>query len=353
MTGLNESSSFTNAINRTLHRLATSFVLCSDSWPSDAFTVTILYFLFIASLTGNVLVVAIFYRNKSLRTTVNYFIVNMAISDLLIPVFFLPWKISQYYVDGIWLVDGIFGSLLCKITHNIWQISVSVSVFSMLAIATDRFHAVVFPMKLPLFSHKRCQIIIALTWVVSSAFTAPYLNLTKMISSDTDLHCLMERNPIVKITWMFFFCLNFVSGIVLTMLYITVMLFLYRQKRNLRLATEVVRKRAARNRKISSMLLLIVTTFYFGWIPLYFLSVNIFLNVNYRLSCFIIFIFQVLPTVSIVTNPIVYFTFNEGYRQGLMEMLCCTWYSRSVSRQSEGSVENDGQMNNAIELHEH
>ena len=39
----------------------------------------------VASFAGNVLVILIVYKTKTLRTTTNYFIVNMAISDVFVP----------------------------------------------------------------------------------------------------------------------------------------------------------------------------------------------------------------------------------------------------------------------------
>ena len=46
-------------------------------------------------LIGNSFVVAVFYKNKTLRSTVHYFITNMAISDLTVPVAVLPWLITE------------------------------------------------------------------------------------------------------------------------------------------------------------------------------------------------------------------------------------------------------------------
>ena len=57
---------------------------------------------------------AVFYRNKALRTPVHYFIVNMVISDLIFPVIALPSLISYRYNDGLWLVDGIIGINMYK-----------------------------------------------------------------------------------------------------------------------------------------------------------------------------------------------------------------------------------------------
>ena len=107
------------------------------------------------------LVVAVFYRNKTLRIAVHYFIVNMAISDLAFPVITLPWAINDVYHDGLWLVDGVLGTVLCKLVWLACGSSTCVSVLSMMGTAADRFHAVLFPMKSALFTRKKRRLIIA------------------------------------------------------------------------------------------------------------------------------------------------------------------------------------------------
>ena len=47
------------------------------------------YFLTIlGSICGNILIIIIVYKIRSSRKTINYFIVNMAVSDLLFPLLF-------------------------------------------------------------------------------------------------------------------------------------------------------------------------------------------------------------------------------------------------------------------------
>ena len=57
--------------------------------------VTVLYCLayltvFIIGLVGNCLVVAVVFRTPRMRTVTNYFIVNLAIADVLVVLFCLP-----------------------------------------------------------------------------------------------------------------------------------------------------------------------------------------------------------------------------------------------------------------------
>ena len=108
------------------------------------------------SLMGNVLVVVVFIRNKTLRTSVNYFIANMAVSDVFIPfTYLLPFVTGITYKDNRWLFDGVVGSSLCKATYYIWHVSRFVSLFSMIFGATDRFQAILFPLRPALITEAR------------------------------------------------------------------------------------------------------------------------------------------------------------------------------------------------------
>ena len=135
--------------------------------PVEIAMYVVLVFL---SLVGNLLIVAVFYRNKALRTPVHCFIVNMAISDLIIPVIFLPCRIADAYCDGVWLVEGVLGTIFCKFVQIAFSVSGSMSILSIVAIAFDRFYAIIFAIKPPLISQKICRRLVALTWIFSVTF---------------------------------------------------------------------------------------------------------------------------------------------------------------------------------------
>lgn len=327
MAGLNRSAEFFNTTNHTFHVSSTR---CTGSWPSKTVEIISYSILLTFSLLGNLLVVAVFYRNKTLRRAVHYFIVNMAVSDLLMPAITLPWWISA--ICQGWLIgDGVVGTVLCKLVGMAWGVSTLVSILSMIAIAIERFHAVLFPMKAALFSPNKCRLIIAATWVVSVAYRAHYFYAMKLVSYKTGLHCVFHwesasyRTKVSKINWVLSFCVVSVSALVLTALYSSIIIFLYRQKNHL-LATEVVRSRAKENRQVTYMLVSIVITFYVVWIPHHVVYFIIYLKPSTRLSCIINWLCDVVfPLLYPVINPIVYYIFNTNYRKGFRELMYCPW----------------------------
>ena len=366
MVEVNGSESFPNATNETFF----SFAICTGPYPPKAVRLTLYSILMTLSLIGNVLVIAVFCRNKTLRTAVHYFIVNMAISDLTLPVITLAWAISDAYLGGLWLVDGVLGTILCKLVWIAWGISTCVSILSLMVTAADRFHAVLFPMKSALITRKKRRMIIAAIWVASVAFQAIFLYGAKLVSNDTGIYCIIHwesashTKEMYRINWILVFCLTTVSAIVLTVLYSSTIFFLYRYKNNLQLATEAIKRRAKTNQQITRMFVIVVVAFYLVWIP-YRIVYCISIFTIGKIPCSYFFFCINFPLLYSVVNSVVYYIFNSNYRQGFRELLCCQWpcsnkyndcFHPSASPQGESNVHYASQVNNVtenIELQEH
>lgn len=132
--------------------------------PSVAAVFTVSYLLiFLVCMLGNGVVCFIVLRSKNMRTVTNLFILNLAISDLLVGIFCMPTtlvdniitgKSTQFNMPSVSLQVTVccsstlicfplltgwpFGSVVCKISGMVQGISVSASVFTLVAIAVDR-----------------------------------------------------------------------------------------------------------------------------------------------------------------------------------------------------------------------
>ena len=68
-----------------------------------------------------------------MRKPINFFIVNMTMSDLLLPIFLLPRKIQILYIDS-WLIGGPLGQTFCKLSSFLPDVSAAVSIQSLVLI---------------------------------------------------------------------------------------------------------------------------------------------------------------------------------------------------------------------------
>ena len=229
----------------------------------------------------------------------------------------------------------------------------------MIAIAADRFRAVLFPLKPVLLSRNKCWLIIAATWIASVALQAHFLHLAEVVSLDSGVYCTFQSETMLQTDWVLTFSLTCVSAIVLTVLYSSIIISLHRQKKSLHLANEIIKKRESRYRKIAYMLVTIVIVFYVVWIPYHVNGYYVVSKPHIKLPCLLLWFALKIPLLYPVINPVVYYIFNEEYRQGFRELLCCPWpcvnkcnncFRASVSPLAANNVHNAEQVNDAMEI---
>ena len=171
------SSSCPSALNPTAATIGKTFAYC---------------LILVASLVGNSLIRITVYKTQTLRKPIKYFIANMAVSDLLYPIFVFPWELTKLYVNS-WLISGPLGQTLCKLLYFLPGVASLVSIQSLVLIAVDRFGAGVFPLRSPLISSKLCSFFILSTWILAMAVFSPYLFAMKLVVeyADGKLSCVI------------------------------------------------------------------------------------------------------------------------------------------------------------------
>jgi len=99
----------------------------------------IFFFLWIMSFIGNGCVIYIFLKVKNLRTPTNIFIVNLAISDLLMMTTMGPTVTINVLIQRYW----IWGAFGCKLYGMTGAVCGTVSIYTMVVIGYDRYNVIV------------------------------------------------------------------------------------------------------------------------------------------------------------------------------------------------------------------
>lgn len=130
------------------------------------------YFLycavFVVSLVGNGLVCFVVHKTPRMKTVTNYFIVNLAVGDILMTLFCVPFSFVSMLVLRHWP----FGGVMCKVVNYSQAVSVMVSAFTMFAISIDRYMAIMRPLK-PRLSRTAAKLVVAVVWTCALATAAP------------------------------------------------------------------------------------------------------------------------------------------------------------------------------------
>ncbi|XP_016132581.1 cholecystokinin receptor-like [Sinocyclocheilus grahami] len=163
----------------------------------DSVRIILYSLVFLLSVFGNLLIIVVLIANKRMRTVTNSFLLSLAVSDLMMAIFCMPFNLIPSLLE-----DFIFGAAMCKTVAYFMGISVSISTFSLVAIAIERYSAICNPLKSRAWqtrSHAYKVIAATWTWVIS-------VSISVSISTFSLVAIAIERysaicNPLKSRAW--------------------------------------------------------------------------------------------------------------------------------------------------------
>ncbi|XP_064005757.1 neuropeptide FF receptor 2 [Pogoniulus pusillus] len=315
--------------------------------PSVAAVFIISYLLiFLLCMLGNGVVCFTVLRSRQMRTVTNLFILNLAVSDLLVGIFCMPTTLLDNIIAG-WP----FGSLVCKMSGMVQGISVSASVFTLVAIAVDRFRCIVHPFRQKL-TVPSALAIIALIWLLAVAIMCPSAVMLQIQEEKHFRVLLGHGNRTRPVYWcredwpepgmrriyttVLFANIYLAPLSLIVLMYARISMALsspvlgrpgqQQQQQQQRLA--VSRKK----QKVIKMLIVVASLFTLSWLPLWTLMMlsDYATLSDLQLQLINVYIYPLAHWLAFFNssiNPIVYGFFNENFRRGFQAAfklrLCC------------------------------
>ncbi|KAM8872095.1 cholecystokinin receptor-like [Synchiropus picturatus] len=369
-----------------------SSVLLRPTRPKemDAFRILLYVLIFLLSAFGNLLIIIVLIMNKRMRTVTNCFLLSLAVSDLMMAIFCMPFTLVPNILE-----DFIFGAAMCKTVTYFMGISVSISTFSLVAIAIERYNAICNPLKSRSWQTKsHAYKVISATWVVSLLLMIPYpvFSVIRVFPKGNGTVGHMCRlawpSPQSEQSWyvLLLLILFFIPGVVMMVAYGMISRELYRgmqfeagqsneatgQKNGLKSRSapnnddddgcyvQVSKKpgtsvemptlassgqaqpktesrsntseaKMQAKRRVIRMLMVIVALFFICWLPLYF--ANTWKAFDLRtaaraLSGAPISFIHLLSYTSACVNPIIYCFMNTRFRKALLATFACCYRNR-------------------------
>uniref|UniRef100_A0A452TBN5 G-protein coupled receptors family 1 profile domain-containing protein n=1 Tax=Ursus maritimus TaxID=29073 RepID=A0A452TBN5_URSMA len=115
------------------------------------------------AIVGNIVVILSVACNRHLQTVTNYFIVNLAVADLLLSATVLPFSATME-VLGFWA----FGRAFCDVWAAVDVLCCTASILSLCTISVDRYVGVRHSLKYPaIMTERKAAAILALLWAVA------------------------------------------------------------------------------------------------------------------------------------------------------------------------------------------
>ncbi|EFA02911.1 cholecystokinin receptor [Tribolium castaneum] len=111
-------------------------------YETGRLTIPLYAVIFMLAVIGNTLVILTLVKNQRMRTITNLFLLNLAVSDLLLGVLCIPFTLI-----GTLLRHFVFGEVMCKLLPFLQACSVSVGVWTLVAISVERYYAICHPLR--------------------------------------------------------------------------------------------------------------------------------------------------------------------------------------------------------------
>ena len=281
--------------------------------------------IFLFAVTGNLLVLAVVYKNQTMRKTINFFIANMAFSDLIFTIVSIPRVVTILLFGYKWLVRGSLGWIFCRVVPFLMEITIIVSVLTIVAISLDRFLAVSFPLR-SYINKRLCLLFISAMWLVAITVEIPTLLATDLETFQGESYCVVDLDLAFgagsgEIYFKFVFIVLYAIPFAVTCIFNIAIIAIMR-RRDIpgdTISDACNRHREKTNRKVVRMVLVVVATFLLCW-SLYFILMVLREN-GIQVSCDVLYLRLLLAHFNAALTPLLYATFSENYRQGFGEIL--------------------------------
>ncbi|XP_036003313.1 adenosine receptor A1-like [Fundulus heteroclitus] len=290
------------------------------------------------STLGNLLVCAAVALNRKLRTVTNYFLVSLAVADVCVGAIAIPCAILT---DAGLPRHNLY---LCVLMLSVLIMFTQSSIFSLLAVAVERYVAIFMPFRYrALMTPRNAVLVILATWLL--AFLIGLVPLMGWRKTAPAAYCFFVL--VVDMTYMVYF--NFFACVLAPLV---VMFLIYAQifaavKRQARRTGAERRGRAGggaaasmrREVKTATSLFLVLFLFTVCWVPLHVINCFLLLCPRCPVPLELLLAAIILSHANSAVNPFLYAYTMTPFRDTFKAIfLCCR-----TLRDGEGTNATDGE----------
>nr|QBL02593.1 biogenic amine-like GPCR [Tripedalia cystophora] len=263
-------------------------------------------FLIVISLAGNILVCTAFFYYRRLRTVTNYFVVSLAISDLMVGSLSMPLWLSYECTEWRTLPAWINFETLSRFLELIDVLSAVSSITNLTAISIDRF----FSIMSPLHHRTRMTPTVAIMMLTLAWVYALIISLCRLIPNFHDCVALTASLG-------FFIPLLIILGS-----YAGIYLKVNSKRSSISRTIE-------KEWNIATTLFIVIFLFVFCWMPFFLLSLLYkycrTCSFDHELLTHLISLVKWMHYLNSGCNPFIYGFFNVNFKQAFKALFkkCC------------------------------
>ena len=278
----------------------------------------------VVATMGNTLVCWAVYSNRRLRNVTNYFIVSLAVADLLVGLLAIPFALLTNAGEP----RNSFH--LCLFMNSFVVTLTQSSILSLLAIALDRYFAVVSPLKYRrVATARRAIVVILLTWMLAFVIgMVPVFGWNLGHPKNETFDCVFT--DVIDLQYMVYF--NFLGSVLpplLIMLFVYIRIFRVVRKQLAAISRTMVASNDEMNRQLSALavkegraaklLAIVIILFAVSWLPLHIINSLILYKVH--VEYYVLLIAIILSHSNSAMNPIIYTLSNREFRRTFYRLI--------------------------------
>lgn len=122
--------------------------------------------IIVSAVLGNALVIISVHRHRKLRVITNYYVVSLAVADMLVALCAMTFNASVELTGGKWL----FGYFMCDVWTSLDVYFSTASILHLCCISVDRYYAIVRPLEYPITMTRR-----TVCFMLANVWTLPAL----------------------------------------------------------------------------------------------------------------------------------------------------------------------------------
>jgi G protein-coupled receptor 19 len=269
---------------------------------------------------GNILVCTVIYRSRRLQSTTNYFVVSLAIADVTLGIFTMPFVLVRILSENTWTL----GPGMCKFVRYVQYICPGVTMYVLVAICIDRYYTIIYPLSFKVTRSGAKRLILG-SWVVMLILSAPTIFFFETQTSTTDSYCLTY----IPFTWQGTLYAAFIITIGYLVPVITLVIGYTRVCKHIwtsgiggrtfqRTTNPVPRTKV----KIVKMLLIVNTAILVLLSPFYCVQILYFIARTHFVDPTLFITVSWFVFSAGMAKPLIYLIYNSNFRRGCKEVLC-------------------------------
>lgn len=285
--------------------------------PSNIVAAVFVALQIVVALGGNFIVIASFYTFRDLRTKCNFFIISLAISDVLVALIAMPFWLTLQLTQNEWIYD--------KRLKTFWDcmdiLCGTASIMNLTAVSFDRQLAITSPFTYPkILTTRRAVCIICFVWCYAATVSCSVL-----------IQSPEHKWPYPNYLWFVSIVSFFLPLVIMLVMYARIYLVARYQARR-------IGRNYATDIKAAKTIAVVIGGFVICWLPFFIVVLSYANEKNVPLSFFNVA--KWLEYLNSCLNPLIYTCLNRTYRNAFKKLFrrCRSKLKRDHREQSSGNT---------------